>query len=280
MNNYRLPYTIRCKHRLLSLERPLVMGILNVTPDSFYAGSRVSETNILQQAEKMLEEGADILDIGGYSTRPNASAVSLEEEISRVIPAITRIAQQFPKAILSVDTFRAQVAQQAVEAGASIINDVSGGQDPAMFETVGKLNVPYVLMHSRGTPQTMTQLTDYENIIDEILEYFLEKIAQLRALHVTDIILDIGFGFAKTIEQNFYLLKHQAKFTRLGLPILTGISRKSMIYKTLDITPAEALNGTTTLHFLALQQGANILRVHDVKEALQVVRLWEKVRQV
>ncbi|MCS6832268.1 MAG: dihydropteroate synthase, partial [Flammeovirgaceae bacterium] len=267
-----------CRGRILSLERPIVMGILNLTPDSFYEGSRVREDEVLNKASRMLEEGATILDVGGYSTRPNASEVSLEEELQRVIPAIEQIHTHFPEAIISVDTFRAKVAEQAVQAGASIVNDISGGQlDSLMIETVGKLNVPYVLMHSRGTPQTMMHLNQYDNILNDILNYFLEKIEQLRQHRVTDIILDLGFGFAKNIEQNFYLLKHQAKFSIVGLPILTGISRKSMIYKTLGISPEEALHGTSVLHLVALQQGANILRVHDVKEAVQVIRLWEKL---
>ncbi|KOY86491.1 dihydropteroate synthase [bacterium 336/3] len=261
-------FTINCKGRLITLEKPLIMGILNITPDSFYDGGKyLSENDILEQAEKLILQGADILDIGGYSTRPNAQEVSEKEEINRVIPAIQMIKKHFPATILSIDTFRADVAKEAIENGADIINDISGGQlDDKMFEIVANLQVPYILMHSRGNPQTMNQLTHYENILLEILHFFEKRIQKLHILGVKDIILDLGFGFAKTKEQNFYLLKHLSYFKTLNLPLLVGISRKSMIYKTLDVTPEQSLNGTSVLNTFALSQGAHILRVHDVKE--------------
>jgi dihydropteroate synthase len=273
-------FTINCRGKLITLETPLVMGILNVTPDSFYDGGKYfSEKEALNQAEKMILQGADILDIGGYSTRPNASDISEETEISRVIPAILAIKKAFPEVLLSIDTFRATVARRAVEAGANIVNDISGGQlDPQMFETVASLQVPYVLMHSRGNPQTMSQLCHYENILLEILHFFEERIQKLHILGVKDIILDLGFGFAKTSEQNFYLLKHLSYFKTLNKPILVGISRKSMIYKTLNITPEQALNGTSVLNSYAIGKGANILRVHDVQEAKQVIQLHQTLK--
>ncbi|WP_291720337.1 dihydropteroate synthase [Bernardetia sp.] len=251
------------------------MGILNATPDSFYEGSRTTtDRDVLQKASQMLEEGATILDIGGYSTRPDADTISIEEEINRVVPTIESIKKEFPKSVISIDTFRSEVARAAVEAGADLINDVSGGNlDKKMFETVATLKVPYILMHMRGTPQTMKTLTNYENIIADIMTYFQERIIKLKSLGVNDIILDLGFGFAKTIEQNYFLLKNLSVFENLDLPILVGISRKSMIYKRLDIPVSEALNGTTILNTIALQNGAKILRVHDVKEAMQTIKI-------
>lgn len=267
--------TLRLKNTLISLQEPIVMGILNVTPDSFYEGSRInSDKLIIQKASQMLEEGATILDIGGYSTRPNADDISIEEEINRVVPTIHSIKKEFPKAIISIDTFRSKVAREAVNAGADLINDVSGGNlDSQMFETVANLKVPYILMHMRGTPQTMKTLTDYENIIAEMMTYFHNKIMTLKNYGVEEIILDLGFGFAKTIEQNYFLLKNLAVFEQLELPILAGLSRKSMIYKRLDIPVSEALNGTTVLNTIALQNGAKILRVHDVKPAMEAIQL-------
>ncbi|GAB4345117.1 MAG: dihydropteroate synthase [Flammeovirgaceae bacterium] len=255
------------------------MGILNITPDSFYEGSRVNlKKDILQKTEQMILEGVDILDVGAYSTRPNAQEISVREELNRAIPAIEVIVEKYPETIISIDTFRSEVAEKAISAGASIINDVSGGElDSKMFEIVARLQVPYILMHSRGNPQTMTQLTQYENIINELLDYFIFKIQQLQSLGVKDIIIDLGFGFAKNIEQNFFLLHNQSKFKILGMPILTGISRKSMIYKTLKTTPNDALNGTSALNMIALQQSADILRVHDVKQAREVITLWRSV---
>lgn len=254
------------------------MGILNVTPDSFYEDSRIRGTEaLLRRAEAMLQEGADILDIGGYSSRPEAQHISEEEEHTRVIPAIRALRQAFPDCLISVDTFRASIAEQAVAAGAHIINDISGGQlDGMMFETVGRLQVPYILMHMRGTPQTMQQLTEYEDIIAEMVRYFERQIVQLQAAGVQDIILDPGFGFAKTTDQNFEVLQRLADFKMLGLPILAGLSRKSMTYKTLDIPATEALPGTIVLNTIALMHGAGILRVHDVKEAVQTIKLFKK----
>lgn len=272
--------TLRLKNQLISLQKPIVMGILNVTPDSFYEGSRIdTNKNILQKASQMLQEGATILDIGGYSTRPDAVDISIEEEIQRVVPTINFIKKEFPNALISIDTFRSEVARQAVEAGTDLINDVSGGTlDSQMFETVAALKVPYILMHMRGTPQTMKTLTHYENIIAEMITYFQNRIMTLKSFGVEEIILDLGFGFAKTIEQNYFLLKNLAVFEQLELPILAGLSRKSMIYKRLDIPVSEALNGTTILNTIAVQNGAKILRVHDVKEAMQTIQLLEYLK--
>ncbi|WP_375558937.1 dihydropteroate synthase [Bernardetia sp. OM2101] len=267
--------TLRIKDKLISLQKPIVMGILNVTPDSFYEGSRINtDKQILKKASQMLEEGATILDIGGYSTRPNAEDISIEEEINRVVYPISAIKKEFPNAIISIDTFRSKVAREAIHAGADLINDVSGGSlDRQMFETVASLKVPYILMHMRGTPQTMKTLTNYENLIAEMMTYFHNRIMTLKNYGVEEIILDLGFGFAKTIDQNYFLLKNLAVFENLELPILAGISRKSMIYKRLDIPVLEALNGTTILNTIALQNGAKILRVHDVKPAMEAIQL-------
>jgi dihydropteroate synthase len=270
--------TLNCQGKLVPLGHPVVMGILNVTPDSFYEGSRIRGTDaLLRQAEAMLQEGAAILDIGGYSSRPDAQDVSPEEERTRVIPAIRALRQAFPDCLISVDTFRARIAEEAVGAGANIINDISGGQlDGTMFETVGRLQVPYILMHMRGTPQTMNQLTEYEDIMLDLVRYFEPLIMQLQAAGVRDIILDPGFGFAKTVDQNFEVLRHLGDLKLLGLPILAGLSRKSMTYKTLEVPATEALAGTIALNTIALMQGASILRVHDVKEAVQTVKLFRK----
>lgn len=270
--------TITCAGKLVSLSHPVVMGILNMTPDSFYEGSRIRGTEaLLRQAEAMLQEGAAILDIGGYSTRPEAPDVTPEEERIRVIPAIRALRQAFPDCLISVDTFRALIAQEAVEAGANIINDVSGGTlDAAMFATAGRLQVPYILMHMRGTPQTMPQFTQYEDIMLELVQFFEPRIVQLQAAGVRDVILDPGFGFAKTIDQNFEVLRHMGDLRLLGLPVLAGLSRKSMTYKTLEIPATEALAGTIALNTIALMHGASILRVHDVKEAVQTIKLFKK----
>ncbi|WP_250632906.1 dihydropteroate synthase [Rhodoflexus caldus] len=269
------PQTLQINGRLLSLDKPRIMGILNITPDSFYGGSRFSATDeALRQAEQMLREGADFLDVGGYSTRPGAAEVPETEEISRVRPVVAALAKKFPQAIISVDTFRASVARVAVGEGANMINDVSGGQaDAAMFAAVGELGVPYVLMHSRGNPQTMQQLTHYEDIFTELMYFFQERILQLQQSGCRDIIIDPGFGFAKTMEQNYALLKNLSVFRQLNKPLLVGISRKSMIWKKLGTLPEQALNGTTALHTIALLQGAQILRVHDVKPAAEIIRL-------
>ena len=272
--------TINCKGQLLSLKTPKIMGILNVTPDSFYDGGKFIEKNIiLQQVEKMLLAGADMLDIGGYSTRPNAENISENEELERILPPIETILQNFPDTIISVDTFRANVAKQAIKAGVSIINDISGGNmDGNMFQIMAEVNkfanIPYVLMHSRGTPQTMQQMTDYEDILLDLVAYFQQKIYELQHLGIKDIIIDLGFGFAKTIEQNFFLLKNLAYFDILDKPLLVGISRKSMIYRTLETTSQNALNGTTALNMFALMNGASFLRVHDVAEAVETRKLF------
>lgn len=252
------------------------MGILNITPDSFYSGSRVEEKNsVLKQAEKMILEGANILDIGGYSSRPGATDISIDEEIKRVVPAIESIRQKFPEVYISIDTFRSDVALQAINSGADIVNDISGGElDHNMFSVVTENKIPYILMHMRGTPQTMKDHTDYQNMIIEIIDYFQVKVNKLRGMGLSDIIIDPGFGFAKTIDQNFELLKKIDAFKTLECPILVGISRKSMIYKSLGIDSEGALNGTTALNMIALQNGASILRVHDVKEAVETVKLF------
>lgn len=273
-------YTFQIKGRVYSLDKPKVMGILNLTPDSFYEGSRVSQEGklILETAEKMISEGADFLDIGGYSTRPGAVDIAMEEEILRVAPAIELIKKEFPEILISIDTFRSEVAKAAIGSGADVINDISAGDlDPEMLNTVSKLKVPYIAMHMKGTPQTMQNYSGYSDMLPEILKYFAEKLDQFRKLGIKDVILDPGFGFAKTKEQNFDLLRDLKCFKVMGFPLLIGVSRKSMIYKTLQISPSEALNGTTALNMFALLQGANILRVHDVKEAKETVTLFEQL---
>ncbi|MEC7752609.1 MAG: dihydropteroate synthase [Bacteroidota bacterium] len=274
---FEVKSTLNINGNLVSLEEPKVMGIINVTPDSFYSDSRVSqETAILKKAEQMLTEGALILDIGGYSTRPGAAEVLPQEEIKRVTTALNLIATKFPEALLSVDTFRSVVARQAVCAGAHIVNDVSGGSlDEDMWQEVANLKVPYILMHMRGTPQTMNSKNVYDNLLIDIGKELRIAVEQLQQLGVADIVVDPGFGFAKSMEQNYELLRNLGYLKRLGLPLLVGISRKSMIYKKLSISPEEALNGTTALHMAALQQGASILRVHDVKEAKQTIDLYK-----
>jgi len=267
--------TITCKGFLINFSMPKVMGILNLTPDSFYDGGKLqSEGAILKQAEKMLHDGATFLDVGGYSSRPNAEEVSLTKELQRVVPVIENLIKQFPEAVLSIDTFRSEVAKQGVEAGAALVNDISAGLlDENMLATVAHLQVPYVMMHMRGTPQTMQALTTYKNVTQEVLYYFSGRIAAARKAGINDILADPGFGFAKTTDQNFELLSKLELFKNLDIPVLVGLSRKSMVYKTLGITPQEALNGTTALHTMALLKGASILRVHDVKEAIEVVKL-------
>lgn len=261
------------------LDGPLVMGIINTTPDSFYNGSRhTTEGQVLSFAEKMVDEGVDIIDIGGYSSRPGAGDVTQEEELRRVMPAIRSVVKNFPEITISVDTFRAEVARAAVGEGVRIINDISGGEgDDKMFDTVASLKVPYVLMHMRGQPQNMQQFTEYDDLIVEITNYFHEKVEKLKNLGVNDIILDPGFGFAKTLNQNYELLKKLNYFNVLNLPLLVGISRKSMIYKKLGVSANEALNGTSVLHAIALMQGAMILRVHDVREAKEAIFLFQEV---
>jgi dihydropteroate synthase len=263
--------------KLLSLHRPVVMGILNTTPDSFYAGSHVpGEKDLMESAASMLEEGAAILDVGGVSTRPGAAVVSEEEERRRVLPVIAAIKRHFPEALISVDTFRASVAAAAMAEGAVMVNDISAGRlDEAMYRTVADLEVPYVLMHMQGTPQDMQHNPVYGDVVLEVLDYLIAEVGKLRELGVKDIVIDPGFGFGKTITHNFQLLRSLHVLGILELPVLAGISRKSTIYKTLGVTAQEALNGTTALHMVALQQGARILRVHDVKPAQEVIRLWE-----
>ncbi|WP_405205435.1 dihydropteroate synthase [Aquimarina sp. LLG6339-5] len=272
--------TINCKGSLIDLSTPKVMGILNLTPDSFYDGGKYKdESQILHQAEKMLREGATFIDLGAYSSRPGADHISIEEEENRILPIITLLLSKFPNTILSIDTFRSKIAKQCVEAGASIINDISAGSlDKEMIKTVGKLKVPYIMMHMKGTPQTMKSLNQYDNLIKDVQLYFSKKIIEARKEGINDIIIDPGFGFAKNINQNFELLKKLDLFNLQGLPILVGVSRKSMIYKSLKIDPSKSLNGTTSLNTIALLKGASILRVHDVKEAMECITLMNKYK--
>ena len=268
-------FTLNCKGRLLSLEKPLVMGIINITPDSFYEGSRHQGIEpVLQQAEMMLDQGAAILDIGGQSSRPGSEVVSMAEELARVVAPIEAIHQRFPDAVISIDTYYATVAAAAVAAGAGIVNDISGGSmDADMVPTVARLNVPYVLMHMPGTPQTMQEHAKYDNVTTTVLDFMIAKLGVLRSAGIKDIIIDPGFGFGKTIGHNFGLLRNLKAFSILECPLLLGISRKSTIYKTLGITADEALNGTTVLNTIGLLNGASILRVHDVKEAKEAIEL-------
>ena len=268
--------TLNIKGQLFRLDEPLVMGILNVTPDSFYEGSRKqTDADIRNRIEEIIREGGDLIDLGGYSSRPDAREVSPEEEMARLRSALKILRDEYPDMPVSVDTFRADIARRCVEEyGAAIINDISGGElDPAMFAAVAALRVPYILMHMRGTPQTMQSHCDYANLTADILQYFARKVEQLHLLGVSDLIIDPGFGFSKTLEQNYELMSHLEDFRLLEKPLLVGISRKSMIYKRLDCTPAESLNGTTVLNTYALLHGANILRVHDVKAAVEAKRL-------
>ncbi|AMQ01598.1 Dihydropteroate synthase [Pedobacter cryoconitis] len=273
--------TLNLKGELLDLSRPCVMGILNLTPDSFYSNSRMDSIDAaLERAEICLKEGAAFIDIGAYSSRPGAAEVTTEEELQRMIPAITAISKRFPEAKLSIDTFRAKVARESIEAGAHVVNDISGGNlDELMFETVAALNVPYILMHMQGTPQTMQQKPVYKNIGLEVVDYLAEKVNALKALGVKDIILDPGFGFAKNTTHNYQLMNQLQNLDVFGLPVLVGISRKSMVYKLLGTTADEALNGTTVLNTIALQKGAAILRVHDVKAAVECISIVEKMQQ-
>lgn len=267
--------TINCKGTLLDLNSPKVMGILNITPDSFYDGGMYKdEISILNQTEKMLVDGATFIDVGAYSSRPGAAEVSEEEELKRIVPVIELLIKKFPDIIISVDTFRSKVAKETISLGAAIINDISGGNlDSKMYETIAKLKVPYILMHMAGTPKTMQNNPTYEDVTKDLIYFFSEKIDQLHRLNISDIIIDVGFGFGKTIEHNFQLLRNMSVFQHLDKPILAGLSRKSMLYKTLDITAQEALNATTSANTIALLNGANILRVHDVKEAVEAITL-------
>ena len=270
--------TINCKGKLIDFNVPKVMGILNITPNSFFdGGSYLDNDSILFQVEKMLQEGATFIDVGGYSSKPNAEFVSEQEELNRILPAIQLILNRFPETLLSIDTFRSSVAKASIENGAAMINDISAGKlDDKMLETIANFQVPYCMMHLRGTPETMQTLTNYDAIVKEMLFYFSERVAAARAFGINDLIIDPGFGFAKTIEQNYEVLQKLELFQMLELPILVGFSRKSMIYKTLNSNALEALNGTTVLNTLALAKGAKILRVHDVKEAVECVKLFEK----
>ena len=254
---------------------PKIMGILNITPDSFYDGGRYnSEYKIEKQIEKMIISGADIVDVGGYSSRPGAKDISIEDELNRVIPVIEIIKQKFPKTIVSIDTFRSRIASQAIISGADIVNDISGGNlDSAMFETVSKHKVPYILMHMSGNPGNMMSKTNYENVTKDIHRYFSERIDKAKSCGINDIIIDPGFGFSKTTQQNYELLNNLEFFKEFQRPIVVGVSRKSMIYKTLNTTPDKALNGSSVLHTISLMKGANILRTHDVKEALECIKI-------
>ncbi|SEL96622.1 dihydropteroate synthase [Aquimarina amphilecti] len=272
--------TINCKGSLIDLSTPKVMGILNLTPDSFYDGGKYKdESQILYQTEKMLQEGATFIDLGAYSSRPGADHISIEEEENRILPIVTLILSKFPNTILSIDTFRSKIAKQCIEAGAAIINDISAGSlDKEMIKIVGALKVPYIMMHMKGTPQTMKSLNQYDNLIEDIQLYFSQKIIEAIKEGINDLIIDPGFGFAKNIDQNFELLNKLDLLNIQEYPILAGISRKSMIYKSLNINPSESLNGTTSLNTIALLKGASILRVHDVKEAMECVTLFHRYK--
>lgn len=273
-------FSLNCNGRLLNVDKPLVMGIINTTPDSFYAPSRHQlHDAVVSKAAEMLQAGATLLDLGGQSTRPGSESVSASEELDRVVPAIEAVHRQFPEAIISVDTYYATVAKAAVAAGASIINDISAGRfDEALLDTVAQLRVPYVLMHMTGTPKNMQEAPQYENVVQEVLDFFIRELAILKEKGITDVIIDPGFGFGKTIAHNFQLLRGLEVFQLLNRPLLLGISRKSTIYKTLGITAAEALNGTTVLHTVGLMKGAQLLRVHDVQEAQETILLLQALQ--
>ena len=271
--------TINCKGTLVDFSSPKVMGILNITPDSFFDGGKYQHKKaILTQTEKMLKEGATFIDVGAYSSRPGADHVSEEEELRRILPAVALLLREFPDIYLSIDTFRSRVAKKTIEAGAAVINDISGGNmDALMFKTIAQLQVPYILMHMQGTPQTMQNHPRYEHITTDLIQFFSEKMDELRRLQINDVIIDVGFGFGKTILHNFQLLKELHHFQTFNLPLLAGVSRKSMLYKTLNIHPNDALNATTSANTIALLHGANILRVHDVKEAVECIKIVEQL---
>lgn len=275
-------YSLNLHGKLVTIDRPWVMGIINITPDSFYSGSRVNdEQSLVERVRQMIDDGADVLDVGACSTRPGSESVDAQGEMERLQWALSVIRREAPGVILSIDTYRADVARRCVEEwGADIINDISGGTiDDAMFATIADLRVPYVLMHMRGTPETMSRLTDYDNVAADVLEWLARRIDELRQMGVADVIVDPGFGFAKTLEQNYELLARLEAFHALNAPLLVGVSRKRMIYTPLHCTADEALNGTTVINTLALQQGAHILRVHDVKAAVEAVKLTAMIRQ-
>lgn len=272
--------TINCKGNLIDLSTPKIMGILNVTPDSFYdGGSYKNETEIISQVEKMIDEGATFIDVGAYSSKPGADFVSEEEELNRILPVIDLLLNKFPDVLLSIDTFRSKVAKQAINKGAALINDISAGMlDDNMLQTVAQLQVPYVMMHMKGTPQNMQSQAIYDDVVKEVMFYFSERINAARKLGINDVIVDPGFGFAKTLEHNYEIMQQLDFFSILELPVLVGISRKSMIYKLLDNEPKDALNGTTVLNTIALQKGAQILRVHDVKEAQECIKIYNQLK--
>jgi len=276
-NNKNL--SLNCKGELIDLSTPKVMGILNITPDSFYDGGQFKDSkSILVQTEKLISEGATFVDVGAYSSRPGADFVSENEELHRITPVVELILKHFPKALISIDSFRANVIRECVNAGAVISNDISAGHlDDQMMKTIGELGIPYIMMHMRGTPQTMQNLTHYDHLVTEIFSYFSERIQLAKQHQIMDVVIDPGFGFAKTLSQNYELLGKLEFFQNLNCPILCGVSRKSMIYKTLNCLPKEALNGTTALNMVALMNGANILRVHDVKEAMECVKLFNQL---
>ncbi|MFY0630700.1 MAG: dihydropteroate synthase [Flavobacteriaceae bacterium] len=267
--------TINCKGTLVDLSSPKVMGVLNITPDSFYDGGKYKDDrDFLNQAEKMLNESATFIDVGAYSSRPGAQHISEEEELKRIVPVIHLLVNNFPDIFISVDTFRSKVAKETIQAGASIVNDISGGiMDAKMFDTIAQLKVPYILMHMQGTPQNMQQNPSYKNVTTELISFFAEQLYKLNQLQVKDVIVDVGFGFGKTIEHNYQLLKELKYFQNLNAPVLAGVSRKSMLYKPLNSSAKEALNATTSANTIALLNGANILRVHDVKEAVEAVKI-------
>lgn len=271
---------INCKGKLIDLDSPKIMGILNVTPDSFFDGGKNNSVeNALIQTEKMLAEGADFIDVGGVSTRPGAKEVSVDEELKRVIPVIENILKRFPETLISIDTYQSEVAKKSIESGATIVNDISAGNlDKNMLKTVAELKVPYILMHMQGTPETMQKNPVYENVTLEVNQFFSEKISILKEFGINDIILDPGFGFGKTVEQNYELLKNLSLIGFGEFPLLAGVSRKSMVTRLLNVSPENALNGTTVLNTIALQNGAKILRVHDVKEAKETIRIWEMLK--
>lgn len=271
--------TINCRGKLIDFSTPKIMGILNVTPDSFFDGGKYkNEGAILKQTAKMLNDGASFIDVGAYSSRPGAKHISEEEELKRIVPVINLLTKEFSDIVISVDTFRSKIAIESIGSGAAIINDISGGtMDSKMFETVANLQVPYILMHMQGTPQDMQKNPEYKNVITDIISFFAEQIFKLNQLKLNDVIIDVGFGFGKTLAHNFEILKQLRLFESLDTPILAGISRKSMLYKSLDITAQEALNATTVANTIALLNGASILRVHDVKEAVEAVKIVERV---
>jgi dihydropteroate synthase len=274
-------FTLHCKGKEWIIDEPIVMGIINSTPDSFYSGSRSQDLDdIIAKAEKMLREGARILDIGGQSTRPGSQPIGVEEELKRVIDPIKAIKKHFPHSMVSIDTYHSKVASEAIAAGASMVNDISAGSiDPHMIKVVAALKVPYVLMHMKGTPQTMQQEAKYDDVVNEVLSFFEIRKKQIQAEGIKDIIIDPGFGFAKTISHNFTLLRELERFQALGSPVMLGISRKSTVYKTLEVSPEEAMNGTTVLHTIGLINQANILRVHDVQEAMEAIKLVQAYRK-